>query len=252
MKNSKFFSIVCCFAMLFCMLGCENTTTNASGEYTFVANPNVPGAPIRNPANAAADDEVQVNIPSGGGSSGGGTAIPGLYKVADGYDISIWACWDGEACRITAVSENGQDGGVRLKSVSPTKCDGSYFGVNLAAGTGGGANADINPNGFSKISFKIRGTISSSILNVYALGAGENTAIPAGKPTIASLTSAYNATEWTTVTLDMGTTVSQNLTSALILGAENGATTDQWVEIKEIDWLDAEGNSVVPEYIVAE
>lgn len=191
-----------------------------------------------------------------GGGSGGGE-ISGLYRLADGYDIAPWNCWDN--CRLTAEVTSGADGGARMVS-NKGKCDGTYFGVNLAAGTGSGANSDIDGKGFTKIVFKVRGTIPANLLKFYAIAKAGPVGPLTGKvdtngnPVLFALDDAiytksgdYNETTWTTVTVDVKGAAT--MSSAFICMAENGCGSPLWVEVKDIDWQTADGTSVVPEYI---
>lgn len=180
-----------------------------------------------------------------GGS--GGSGMPGLYKVGQGYELAPWNCYDGDGT--VAELSAGTDGGVRLTPIT-RPCNGTYFGVNLAAGTEFGANADLDGKGFTKIVMKIRGTASKDEVYFFAINAGEGNSIGDGSASgewykLSHYTTEYNETTWTEieVPITIGNSTS-TMSSCLTVGGDGG-----WLEIKDIDWQDADGNSVIPTYI---
>lgn len=186
-----------------------------------------------------------------GGS--GGNGMPGLYKVGQGYELAPWDCWDHDGT--VAELSAGADGGIRLTAIT-RNCGGTYFGVNLAAGTESGANADLDGKGFTKIVMKIRGTASIGEVYFFAINAGEGNSIGDGDGTkddwgnyiwykLSHYTTEYNETTWTEIEVPITIGNSTNtMSSCLTVGGDKG-----WLEIKDIDWQDADGNSVIPAYI---
>lgn len=204
------------------------------------------------------------NGDNGNGSGGGGSST-GLYKVADGYEMGAWSCWepdwgnpsDGDSATVT----DGVDGGVRI---SPNKrpCDSTYAGVNLAAGTSVGKNSDLDGKGFTKVVFKLRGNISSDLFWFYGINANNDACGESpgkddnGKPIYNKKLSdydtgsKYNDTSWEEFTIPLPTPTNA-MSSALTIHIDNDPnwSEDKWIEIKDIDWQDADGKSVVPEYV---
>ena len=187
----------------------------------------------------------------------------GLFKYSNyDYFITEWSCWD-NCGALTANYEIGSDGGLRL---SPAPRFGSscinqtYFGVGLASTY----DKSIDGNDFTQVQFKIRGTIPAEAMSFYAVSQqdmfaylGNQIGTDAnGIPIISPLSDEsvyigaenYNADTWTTVTYTIEGDKS-DLSSAFTISVADGIPSDSWVEIKEIDWLDAYGNSVIPELI---
>lgn len=238
MKNSKFFSIVCCFAMLFCMLGCENTTTNASGEYTFVANPNVPGAPIRNPANAAADDEVQVNIPSGGGSSGGGSGdtigdtwgATFVNKQHSPIDMQIWDN--------TVTVDDDKSDGLKLNIRSGW---GAMLIVQKGAAAGGTPDCVYyDMSNVAKVVFKAKASKAMHGHVSYSSASSAAFSDANDKPNNLNVTTEWQEYTFTRAGVDKAFHI-----FSIIL--ENVTSGDIFY-VKDIDWQDADGNSVALKY----
>lgn len=123
------------------------------------------------------------------------------------------------------------------------------MGINVAAGSGSGANADINGNGFTKIKCKIRGTVNPAYCSIYIIQGAGNAGTEIGKTTmLSSYVSSLSSTSWTDITV-AGLSNTAALSSALVFFADNdGSAVGDWCEIKEIDFLDDSGNSVVPAY----
>ncbi|MBO6177154.1 MAG: hypothetical protein J6O39_06390 [Treponema sp.] len=174
----------------------------------------------------------------------------GLYKHAEGYEMGPWQCWDNDGA--VATTEDGADGGMRItQALRP--CGGTYWGVNLAAGTNSGANKDLDGKGYTKIVMKIRGTTPAN--TIYFFGNNETEGIGDwdgvsqdgnGKVwyRLDHYTSEYNETTWTEITVPVTYgEVTSTMSSCLTIGGDGG-----WVEVKEIDWQDDEGNFVVPAY----
>ena len=213
---------------------------------------------------AVADDGTNIRDYSkidtgsdGSGSGGGGGAAKGLYAKAEGYENGPWGCWDKDGD--TATTSNGSDGGLHMV---PNKrpCGSTYFGVNLAAGTEVGKNADLDGSMFTKVVFKVRGNINASIISFYALN-GDKSKICGTKTgedannndvykMLSTYNSAYNENSWTEITVDLPNSTS-TMTSALTISVGNDTSWSEskWIEIKDIDWQDASGNSVIPVYI---
>ena len=178
----------------------------------------------------------------------------GLYKYAPGYEMGPWNCWDKDGP--VAETENGSDGGMRIKqAVRP--CGGTYWGVNLAAGSEVGKNADLDGKGYTKVVMKIRGTTPASTIYFFANtseeGIGDWDGVSAdgnGKVwyRLNHYTSEYNETTWTEITVPITYGTSSNkMSSCLTIGGDGG-----WVELKDIDWQKEDGTSVVPAYASAE
>lgn len=220
-------------ATIFCAflgMSCQNDTVSADD-----------GANIR--------DYSSINKGSSGGSSGSGGGggsgnASGLYAKAEGFEISVWGSWQTTSAPIAEVS-NGADGGVRLTSIERPDA-GTYMGVNLASGTGNGANADLDGKGFKQIKCKVRGTVNPKFAALYIIN---GTSSEVGKEkTLSNYVATLSETEWTEVTIT-GLNSSSAMSSALIVFADNdGCNIGDWIEIKNIDWQDSNGNSVIPVY----
>ena len=185
---------------------------------------------------------------SGGGSGGGGGArATGLYAKADGFDIAPWGSWKTDTDPIAEVS-NGADGGVRLTSI-PRSDEGTYMGVNLAPGSGSGANADLNGNGFKQIKCKLRGTVKPAETYLYIINGAGNSKVEVGKDkSLSNYVTNFSETTWSEVIIT-GLNSTAAMSAGLIVFADNGGCNiGDWIEIKEIDWQDASGNSVIPTY----
>lgn len=163
-----------------------------------------------------------------------------------------WDCWDNDGP--VAETADGTDGGLRINSLT-RPCDGVYWGVNLAAGTGVGVNADLDGKDFTKIVFKLRGSVAAAEVYFFATSSGEGIGdwdgtthdSNGGKKWYAvdHYTSDYNETTWTEIIVPITDGKSSStMNSAFTIGGNAAG----WVEIKDIDWQDADGNSVVPEY----
>lgn len=220
-------------ATIFCAflgMSCQNDTVTADD-----------GANIR--------DYSAINKGSSGGSTGGGGgsgAASTLYAKAEGFDIAVWGSWQTTSAPIADVSD-GSDGGVRITSIERPDA-GTYMGVNLAAGSGSGANADLDGKGFKQIKCKVRGTIKPNFASLYIINGTENE-VGKDKNLSAFVGDKWSSTEWTEVTIT-GLNSSSKMSAGLIVFVDNdGCKFGDWIEIKEIDWQDANGTSVVPAYI---
>ena len=198
---------------------------------------------------AVVDDGTDIRdyskIGSGSGSGGGAN---GLYANADGFDIAVWGSWQTTSALIASVSD-GADGGVRLTSIDRPDA-GSYMGVNLAAGSGNGANADLNGNGFTQIKCKLRGTVDPAYTSLYIINGEGDSKTEVGKDTkLSTYVETLSTTDWVDVTIkDLNS--SSKMSAGLIVFADNdGCAIGDWIEIRDIDWQDSDGNSVVPTYI---
>jgi len=203
--------------------------------------------------NAVADDgtdirdysKIDTGSDDSGSGGGGGAGGNGLYAHADGFDIAVWGSWQTKSAPIAEVT-NGSDGGVRLTSISRPD-DGTYMGVNLAAGSGSGANADLDGKGFKQIKCKVRGTIKPEYASLYIIN---GTGSEVGKDkTLSKYVTNWSETEWSEVTIT-GLNSTSKMSAGLIVFVDNdGCAIGDWIEIKNIDWQDASGNSVIPAYI---
>lgn len=231
-------------ATIFCAflgMSCQNDTVTADD-----------GANIR--------DYSTINKGSSGGSTGGGGgsgAASTLYAKAEGFENGPWGCWDSDG--ETATTTNGNDGGLRIV---PNKrpCGSTYCGVNLAAGTKVGKNADLDGSMFTKVIFKLRGNINASLISFYGLNKDKDKkcGTMTGKDEnnndvykmLDKYNSDYNAETWTEITIELPNST-KTMSSALTLSIANDPSwsDSKWIEIKDIDWQDANGNSVVPVYI---
>jgi hypothetical protein len=187
--------------------------------------------------------KIKTGTENESGNIGGGEGN-GLYKNASGFDISVWGSWQTTTAPIASVTD-GADGGVRLTSIDRPDA-GTYMGVNMAPGTGSGANADLNGNGFTQIKCKLRGNVNPKFTALYIINGNDN---EVGKDkTLDKYTPTLSETEWTEVTIT-GLKSTSKMSSALIVFVDNdGCAIEDWIEIKEIDWQDSSGNSVVPKY----
>lgn len=188
-------------------------------------------------------------IPDGGFIDGGRSiarVIDHLYKVADGYEMGAWNCWD--SADSTATIEIGEDGGVRLTALK-RPCDATYFGVNLAAGSGSGATADLDCRSVKKIEFEVRGTIPSDMVTFYMCGKTNGDKKDERSGALEKPASAYNASSWTKLSFEVSP---DDLTAqGFVCSVDNNPDgwETQWIEIRNIDWQDASGGSVVPKYV---
>lgn len=192
----------------------------------------------------------------GSGDAGGsGGAYKNLYKNADGFECGPWNCWE---CSSTTATMTAIEEGVRLQPTRESGCNYStqtYYGVNLAAGTEVGKNADLQANGFTKVVFEIRGTTPADKIMFYALTEskciGPNPRKDANNSDVCdalnSYCTEYNASTWTQVTVNLPD-ATNTMKSALTISVADGIDANTYVEIKNIDWQDANGNSVVPTY----
>lgn len=199
------------------------------------------------------------NGDNGNGSGGGGSST-GLYKVADGYEMGPWNCWDN--CGPVATVDKASDGGVRITVLSRNNGVATYTGVNLAAGTEVGKNADLDGKGFTKVVFKLRGTVKSNLISVYGengdktVVCGEKTGTDSNgnnvfkKLSVYDTDSKYNDKTWTEFSIPLSKSTSA-MKSAFVIATDDDPewSEGKWIEIKDIDWQDADGKSVVPEYV---
>lgn len=192
---------------------------------------------------ATVDDGTDVRKYGGDGVGG-----DSLYANAEGFDIAVWGSWNTKSAPIAAVTD-GSDGGVRLTSIDRPDT-GTYMGVNLAAGSGDGANADLNGNGFKQIKCKLRGVVNPEYTSLYIINGAGDSKVEVGKDTkLSSYVTELSETEWVEVTIT-GLNSTAAMSSGLIVFADNdGCAIGDWIEIKSIDWQDENGNSVVPVYV---
>ncbi len=184
---------------------------------------------------------------------------PSLYLVAEGYEQGPWGCWEATPDGDTAICTKGSEGGLRIETTK-RGCGSTYAGVNLAAGTEVGANADLDGSMFTKVVFEFRGNIDASLISFYGLNAdktkkcGDCTGQDAQGndvfKTLDKYDTEYNAETWTQITIDLPNSTS-TMSSALTLSIANDPNWDEgkWVEIRNIDWQNDSGKSVVPVYV---
>lgn len=184
-----------------------------------------------------------------------------LFVASDGYDISVWNCWNCDST--TGLVEELSEGGIRCKSYRDSSCgEGqNYFGVNLAAGSGNGATADIDGQGYTQVVLKVRGNVALDKFGLYAetsTGATGANAKPASNggtemdPASKFVQNAEDKTlyengEWIELRIT-GFKSTDKMKSALMLSVFDPCSADAYVDIKGIDFQDADGNSVVPVY----
>lgn len=189
--------------------------------------------------------DASADTGDGGGENNGGGTATDLYVNCEGFDIAPWDNWD-SSNHILAEVTNGADGGIRLTDLARNDT-GTYFGVNVAAGSNSGATADINGKGFTQIKCKIRGNVAPAYCSIYII---DSAGTEIGKTTkLSTYVSTLSETDWTEITVT-GLTSTAAMKSALTFFCDNdGAAIGDWIEIKNIDFLDANGLSVSPAYI---
>ncbi len=198
---------------------------------------------------ATVDDGTNIRdyskIETGNDENNGAISGNSLYSHAEGFDIAVWGSWQTTSAPIAEVT-NGSDGGVRLTSIDRPDA-GTYMGVNLAAGSGSGANADLDGKGFKQIKCKVRGTIKPEYASLYIIN-GTNNEVGKDK-TLSKYVTNWSETEWSEVTIT-GLSGTSKMSAGLIVFVDNeGCDIGDWIEIKDIDWQDASGNYVIPAYI---
>jgi hypothetical protein len=190
------------------------------------------------------------------------------YCTTD-FSVGVWYCydldWDDTSTPdvdegMTAILSTGKDGGYHIVA-QKRKCGATYFGCNLAGGSNYGAQADISGAGFTQIRFKVRGTVPASslyagvILNLgsdkFVIGqpkASGGKLAPDGKDNLMSTRcSGYNASTWTSCTVPVSQGAATfTYSSAFLMATIDGIPDKSWVEVKDVEWLDKDGNNVAP------
>lgn len=168
-----------------------------------------------------------------------------LWAYAEGYDIAVWGSWQTVTAPIASVSD-GADGGVRLTSIERPD-DGTYFGVNMCAGSGSGATADIDGKGFTQIHCYVRGTVDPKYTSFYIInGAGASGSEVGKTKNLLDFFDGLSETEWKEITVT-GLTSSSAMSAGLVIFCDNdGCEFGDWIEVKSIDFQDDSGNSVIP------
>ncbi|MCQ2591199.1 MAG: hypothetical protein MJ188_00315 [Treponema sp.] len=196
-------------------------------------------------ADAVPDDGSGfINKPgtSGNGASGGtGGTGWGLCKnhSYDIFDIQVWG--DGAG---TFDYENKADSG---KFIVLSKGGGWVGGGLIAADS----TKYIDFSGVSKMKFEIRGRIDTKALclAVQNNGGASATMYP-GKKSIASAgVTSLSETDWKTVEMNVSGASKDNIINAfcLIVAGDWGGSfsANDWFEIRNLDYEDAEGKSVI-------
>ena len=198
------------------------------------------GTNIRDYSNLGADSE------NGGGGSGGGGGDGWALCKNTGYEIFDFQVWTGAD---SLVYEN-KDGYAHF---AYTKGAVGWTGGGLVRA---GANDDasvpsFNMGGAKKMKFEIRGTIAPKTLVLAIQNRSDvngSDVIPSKNP-ITSLggVTSLSETEWKTVTIDFSNSTADDIINAfciIIAGDWGGTTTNCWFDIRNLDWLDSEENSV--------
>lgn len=199
-------------------------------------------------------------------TNGGDTIGFKKYCTTD-FSVGVWYCYDLDWDDIstpdvdeglTALVSKGTDGGYHIIA-QKRKCGATYFGCNLAGGSNYGSAADINGAGFTQIRFKIRGNVPAGSVYVAAIiNLGSDTFVigkpdgklPAdGKSNLMSVRCpGYNDSSWTECTVPISPNGAANFvySSAFCIATSDGIPDKSWVEVKEVEWLDADGSNVAP------
>jgi hypothetical protein len=199
-------------------------------------------------------------------TNGGDTINFKKYCTTD-FSVGVWYCYDLDWDDITtpdvdegltAIVSKGDDGGYHIVA-QKRKCGATYFGCNLAGGSNYGAVADISGAGFTQIRFKIRGNVPASSVYVAAIITLGSDTFVIGKPegkmpadgkanTMAIRCAGYNSSTWTECTVPITPNGAKNFTysSVFCIATIDGIPDKSWVEVKEVEWLDADGNNVAP------
>src|SRR5574344_1262349 len=270
-KNVMIISFLCVMAIA--LFGCKVVTddsTDTSGSSTSGGT-----------TSGAADTGSDIGTTTKGSTTSSSTngKLADVYGTGDSigfkaycttdFSVGVWYCydldWDDLSTPdvdegLTAIVSKGDDGGYHIVS-QKRACGATYFGCNLAGGSNYGAQADISGAGFTQIRFKIRGTVPAAnvyvgvILNLgsdkFVIGqpksAGGKLA-PDGKDNLMSTRcSGYNASTWTSCTVPVSQGAAAfTYSSAFLVATSDGIPAGSWVEVKGVEWLDANGNNVSP------
>jgi hypothetical protein len=270
-KNVMIISFLCVMAIA--LFGCKVVTddsTDTSGSSTSGGT-----------TSGAADTGSDIGTTTKGSTTSSSTngKLADVYGTGDSigfkaycttdFSVGVWYCydldWDDLSTPdvdegLTAIVSKGDDGGYHIVS-QKRACGATYFGCNLAGGSNYGAQADISGAGFTQIRFKIRGTVPAAsvyvgvILNLgsdkFVIGqpksAGGKLA-PDGKDNLMSTRcSGYNSSTWTECTVPVSQGAAAfTYSSAFLVATTDGIPEGSWVEVKGVEWLDANGNNVSP------
>lgn len=184
----------------------------------------------------APDNVVDDDDGSNAGGDGEGEAPVGLfvgdYAHDEDFKLYVW--------EETFTTENDPAGG--LKCVAASK--------NWAGGSFANVSADTTPafdfSNVSKIKFKIKSNIPSSQIN-YILGC---TGFEYKKTLQEHGYATLSATAWTSIEIPLasvasGKTVESAFSFVMSDDAPgNGIAQGEWISVRDIDWVDAAGNSV--------
>lgn len=258
--------VICAF--LFVATGCQATvssdsTDSGTGNSSDGDDSSEIGTTTKTDTSASATNGKLDTV------NGGDTIGFKKYCTTD-FSVGVWYCydldWDDSTTPdidegLTAALSKGTDGGYHIIA-QKRACGATYFGCNLAGGSNYGAAADINGAGFTKIKFKIRGTVPASSLYVAAIlnlgsdkfvvgaPASSGGKLPAdGKDnTMANRCSGYNSSTWTECTVPVSPNGAANFvySSVFTIATIDGIPDKSWVEVKDVEWLDSAGENVAP------
>ncbi len=200
-------------------------------------------------ADAVADDGSGYPA-SGSGSSGTGTGWA-LCKDSsyDIFDMQVW-------------KNDGNGAGV-FKHENQSDC-GRFTAVDLGGGWFGGglvssdSSKYIDFTGVSKMTFEIRGTIPPKAICITVQGKDKTTSAEHLLPKKKSLSvtaglTELSETEWQKVTFDISGAAKDNVINAfciIVAGDLDGIKIpnlfkeNDYFEIRNLDWVDSDGNSV--------
>lgn len=175
-------------------------------------------------------------------SSGGGDAPAGLFVLGYEHDADFkFFVWQPDGTTTpTFTTENDPTGGLKCVAANNLGWAGGSF-ANVSSDT----TPTFNFANVTKIKFKIKSNIASSQIH-YILGfsVGEY------NKTLSELGySSLSATAWTPVEIDLssaksGKTITSGFSFVLSDDAGDKIASGEWISVRDIDWVDASGNSV--------
>ncbi len=190
-------------------------------------------APTLNTVNNPAPDTV-VDADDGANSGGSGGST-GLFVRSYEYDTDFkFYVWSG-----TFTTANDSDGGLKCIAGGGGWAGGSF--ANVSSDT----SATFSMSNVAKIKFKIKANIPGNQVN-YILGCTGYEY----KKTLADLGySSLSSTSWTSVEIDLsgqipGHVVESAFSFVMSDDAGDLIAAGEWISVRDIDWVDASGNSV--------
>ena len=271
MNKSMIFAMICA-AAVFALGGCTATvgsgSDSSSGSTTDTASTASGNSDGSSTVSSTDKTGTTASTTNGKLASEYGTGDTIGFKAycTTDFSVGVWYCydldWDDTSTPdvdegMTALLSNGTDGGYHIIA-QKRKCGATYFGCNLAGGSHYGAEADISGAGFTQVRFMIRGNVPASsvyagaILNLgsdkFVIGKPDGKNPPDGKNNLMSTRcSGYNASTWTSCTVPVSQgSASFTYSSVFLIATTDGIPDKSWVEVKDVEWLDKDGNNVAP------